>query len=219
MSTEKASPLVPARNSDEIKKALEAEIAGGEHPPGARLEEESLARRFGVSRTPIREALIMLSASGMIELRPHRGAIVPPLGRERLVSMFEILAELEGICGSIAAHRITPSELTALREQQHLCVEAAQSGEAERYHFENTRFHAILYEGCHNQFLVEEIKRLRRRLQPYSLVRMRIMGHIDKSIMDHYAIIEALRKGDAARARDLLKTHISIRDQQLILDR
>jgi len=219
MTSEKSGHLCSVRSSDEIRKALEAEIAHGEHPPGARLEEEGLARRFGVSRTPIREALIMLSASGVIELRPHRGAIVPPLSRERLVSMFEILAELEGTCGSIAAQRMTPSELASLREQQHLCVEAAQAGEADRYHFENTRFHAILYEGCHNQFLVEEIKRLRRRLQPYSRMRMDIMGHIDRSIKEHYAIIEALRKGDAGRTRELLKSHISIQDQQFILDR
>lgn len=219
MPTGKSKPLISVRNSDEIKKTLEDEIAGGQHPPGARLEEETLARRFGVSRTPIREALIMLSASGVIELKPHKGATVPPLSRERLVNMFEILAELEGICGSIAARRMTLSELSALSEQQRWCVEAAQSGNPDRYHFENTRFHAIIYEGCHNQFLVEELKRLRRRLQPYSRVRMRIAGHMVNSIAEHHAVVDALKKRDEVRARELLKAHISIQNQQLALDR
>lgn len=202
------------KNADEIRQILEDEIAGGQHAPGTRLEELVLAKRFGVSRTPVREALRILSASGLIELKPRKGAVVAPLSLERLVEMFETMAEMEGVCGALAARRMTPGELTVLRHQHFLCGEAAQSGDADHYYAENARFHALIYAGCHNDFLVEEVQRLRRRLQPYRRLQLRLKGRIADSFAEHQAIVEVLDAGDETAAAQLLKAHISIQSHR-----
>lgn len=202
------------KNADDIRQTLEDEIASGEHAPGTRLEELVLAKRFGVSRTPVREALRILSASGLIELKPRKGATVAPLSLERLVEMFEVMAEMEGICGTIAARRMTTSELTVLRHQHFICAEAAQSGDADHYYAENARFHALIYAGCHNEFLIEEVQRLRRRLQPYRRLQLRLKGRIADSFAEHQAIVEALDAGEEDSAGRLLKAHISIQSHR-----
>ncbi len=89
-------------------ETIEDEIVTRQLPPGTRLDEVELAQRFAVSRTPIREALIQLASAGLVELRPRRGAIVAQISPQRLMEMFDVMAELEALCGRLAARRITP---------------------------------------------------------------------------------------------------------------
>src|SRR5207237_5339650 len=97
----------PQTRSGELREILEEEIATGRLPPGTRLDETELSERFKVSRTPIREALIQLASIGIVEARPRRGAIIPQLTPQRLVEMFEVMAELESMCGRLAARRMS----------------------------------------------------------------------------------------------------------------
>src|SRR6476620_2353222 len=89
--------------SGELREILEEEIATGQLPPGTRLDDTELSERFKVSRTPIREALIQLASVGIVEARPRRGVIIPQLTAQRLIEMFEVMAELESMCGRLAA--------------------------------------------------------------------------------------------------------------------
>ena len=198
------------KHADQVLQALEDEIASGRHPPGTRLEEVALARRFGVSRTPVREALRLLSASGLIELKPRKGAVVAELGLERLVEMFETMAELEAACGRLAARRMTPEEQEALLARHEACAEAAASGDADHYYRENAVFHGLVYAGCHNRFLAEEAQRLRRRLQPYRRLQLRVKGRVENSYNEHAAIVEAIVAGDEERAAEALRAHVAI---------
>src|SRR3546814_18041549 len=91
---------------DLLAERLEEDIVSGRFAPGERLDEVSLATSFGVSRTPVREVLQRLASSGLVELRPRRGAIVAQISIGRLVEMFEVMAELEGMCGRLAARRM-----------------------------------------------------------------------------------------------------------------
>src|SRR5689334_1128467 len=104
-----AQPDGPRRitRAEELRLALADEIINGSLAPGATLEETALAQRFNVSRTPVREALRQLAASGLVETRPHRGAVVANLSHERLAAMFEAMAELEAICAGLAAERMS----------------------------------------------------------------------------------------------------------------
>src|SRR5437660_12537092 len=103
-----------------LKQSIEDAVIAGEFRPGDRLDEASLAERFGVSRTPIREALLQLGAEGFIDVRPRRGAIVSVPTPTRLFEMFETMAEIESACGRLAARRPTPDHEAA--------VEAAHPG-------------------------------------------------------------------------------------------
>src|SRR4051812_6048808 len=100
----------------ELRAKIEEEVALGILPPGTRLDESELAARFGVSRTPIREALIQLTSIGILEMKPRRGAVVPNLSPRKLVEMFEVMAELEALCGSLAARRMSEADHAALLE-------------------------------------------------------------------------------------------------------
>src|SRR5271169_448955 len=103
--------------AEELRLQLADEIVRGGLPPGAALDETDLARRFNVSRTPVREALRQLAASGLVDARAHRGAVVAQPSIERLSGMFEAMAELEALCAGLAAERMTPAERHRLRSE------------------------------------------------------------------------------------------------------
>ena len=109
-STTKSSPQGQTRSGElreEICQKIEEDIATGVLRPGARLDEAELAARFSISRTPVREAFIQLAAVGILDLRPRRGAVVPELSPRRLIEMIEVMAELEAMCGRLAARRMS----------------------------------------------------------------------------------------------------------------
>ena len=98
----------PMRRADALRDTQEDEIMVGQLATGIRLEEVALANRFGVSRTPMREALLQLAAAGLIETQPRRGAVVARIGPQRLQDMFEVLVELEAMAARLAARRVVP---------------------------------------------------------------------------------------------------------------
>lgn len=202
--------LIGLKLADRLVLELEDLIATGQIEPGTKLEEESLAQRFGVSRTPIRETLQKLAASGLIQLRPRRGAVVAKLSLEYLLQVFECMAEIEAACGRLAAQRMTEEEHAALTKQHLICGKALKTGDTNTYYKENGEFHLLIYRGSHNDFLEEEALRLRRRLQVYRRLQLNFKGRIDDSFSEHEAITNAIIDGEAELAAALLRQHVSI---------
>lgn len=202
------------RRGDDIREILENEIVTGEITPGARLDEVKLAERFGVSRTPIREVLNQLSTSGLVELRPRRGAFVAHLSLEKLVEMFETMAEMEAVCGRLAARRMTDEERDHLRRVHESCGRAARSGDPDAYYAENAEFHEVIYEGCHNRFLTDEVRRLRRRLQAYRRLQLRVRDRIKTSYAEHTEIVDGILSGDDRRTEEALRKHIMVQGER-----
>ena len=200
----------PARHADQLRQILEEEIASGQLSPGVRLEEVALAERFGVSRTPIRESLQMLSASGLVELRPRRGAVVASLSLERLLEMFEVMAEIEAVCARLAARRMTGEERDNLQKQHEICGEADKDSDIDLYYEQNVRFHELIYAGAHNKFLSDEVRRLQRRLQAYRRLQLHLKGRMGDSYAEHSAITDAIIRGDEKAAGELLRGHVSV---------
>jgi len=201
---------VSAHAADDIAHELEEKIACGQLAPGVRLEEVGLAHQFGVSRTPIREALRLLSASGLVELQPRKGAVVARVSLEDLLEMFEAAAEMEGVCGRLAAQRMTARERAALVRQHNVCARVAKSGDADAYYAENATFHELIYAGSHNAFLEREMIRLRRRLQPYRRLQLRNEGRIAASFSEHDRVVAAITSGDPETAQAALREHVSV---------
>ena len=201
---------MPDKHAVQLAKVLEDEIATGALSPGTRLEEVALAERFGVSRTPIREALHLLSASDLIDLRPRRGAVVASLSLERLLQMFEVMAEMEATCARLAARRMTLEERKALEHQHLVCGKSSASGNSDYYYEENARYHTLICNGAHNSFLADEVQRLRRRLQPYRRLQLRLEGRIDASFAEHTGITEAIVAGEEEQATEVMRQHVSI---------
>src|SRR6056297_3222816 len=133
------------RRADIIADALEELVFTGGFNDGDRLDEIRLARQFDVSRTPIREALQRLVASGLAEQIPRRGVFIRQPGLVELMEMFETMAEIEGVCGRLAAHRISESALRELDSANALCTEAIAADDTDGYYRENEHFHHLIY--------------------------------------------------------------------------
>lgn len=202
------------RTAKGLREVLEEDIAGGVYPPGTRLDEASLARRFAVSRTPIREALIELAASGLIEIRPRRGAFVREIGIPRLIEMFEVMAELEAMCGRLAARRMTPDEHARLVAAHEACARASESGDPSAYFEANGQFHEAIYSGSGNEFLAEQARALQSRLKPYRRLQLHVRNRVGNSFQEHEAIVAAILDGDDTRAEAALRAHILIQGER-----
>lgn len=123
----------PQTRSGELREVLEEEIATGQLTPGTRLDEVELSERFHVSRTPVREALMQLASIGIVEYRPRRSAIIPHLTPQRMTAMFEVMAELEAMCGRLAARRMSTAERDELLAAHRAC-EAVRSNPDHYYY-------------------------------------------------------------------------------------
>jgi DNA-binding GntR family transcriptional regulator len=198
------------RISDKLREQIEEKIATGEFAPGSSLDEATLVEQYGVSRTPIREALIQMAAEGLIEIRPRRGAIVTSIGPARLIEMFEVMAELEAMCGQLAARRMTDAERQELTASHLACEEARANQDPDQYFYCNERFHAAIYAGSHNSFLREQANQLHRRLRPYRRLQLRVRDRMSVSYKEHHAIVNAITSGDAEAAALALREHVVV---------
>jgi DNA-binding GntR family transcriptional regulator len=197
-----------------LRDAIEEQIAVGELRPGQHLDETELAARFEVSRTPIREALIQLASMGLVVIRPRRGAVVAEITPQQLVEMFEVMAELEAVCGRLAARRMFAEEHAELLKAHEACREAHESGDADNYYYLNEVFHHQIYTGSHNTFLAEQARNLHRRLRPYRRLQLRVRNRIATSFSEHDDIVNAIVSGDGDRTAALLRDHIMIQGQR-----
>lgn len=197
-----------------FKAVLEDDIATGRIKPGARLDEVSLAERFGVSRTPVREALQQLAAVGLVEIRPYRGAVVSSPDPRRLMEMFEVMAELEAMCGRLAARRITDAHERALVESLEACANAATLGDTDAYYFENERFHRAIYAASGNAFLAEQALALHKRLAPFRRLQLRVRNRLGVSQREHEAIVAAIVAGDGDLAAAALQSHVMVQGER-----
>lgn len=197
-----------------LKAALEDAILSGEFAPGDRLDEGQLAARFGVSRTPIREALLQLGAEGLIELRPRRGAVVSAVSPQKLLEMFETMAELEAACGRFAARRMTPEDEAAILDAHGRCIDAAGRGDTEAYYEDNRDFHEAIYKASRNAFLSEQAHALHKRLSPYRRIQLRARQRLAQSLKEHQGIVDALSAGDGDLAATRLREHVVIQGER-----
>ncbi|TPL11768.1 GntR family transcriptional regulator [Mesorhizobium sp. B2-4-14] len=191
-------------------RAISDRIVTGALRPGEKLDEVPLAARFEVSRTPVREALGHLSAMGLVERRPNRGAIVAVVSQEHLASMFESMAELEGICARLSAERMTGGERRALEAEHQASARLVRLGADEDYEHFNTEFHSMLYRGAHSTHIRELTVATRSRLAPFRRAQFRLAGRLTKSWQEHDAIVTAILRGDGAAAGKAARDHVSI---------
>jgi DNA-binding GntR family transcriptional regulator len=199
---------------DQLRESIEEGIATGTLVPGAPLDEAELMSQFQVSRTPVREALLQLAAAGMVELRPRHGAVVAEISLHRLVEMFEVMAELEAMCGRLAARRMTATQIETLRAAHVACAAAVDANDPDGYYHLNEQFHFEIYEGSHNSFLHDQAKALHRRLRPYRRLQLRVKGRMGASFAEHQAVVDALAAGDGEAAAAALRGHVMVQGEK-----
>jgi DNA-binding GntR family transcriptional regulator len=197
-------------SAEEIRREIASRIIGGQLAPGVGLDETQLAGEFAVSRTPVREALRLLAASGLIDQKPHAKALVAKPDAQVLAGMFEVMGYLEALCAGLCAQMMTSAERRALDALHTEMAAIVRDGDAARYAEANDQFHAAIYEGAHNSYLNEITRSTRQRVQPFRRAQFGALGRLVKSHAEHDAVVEAILRGDQAAAELAMRQHISI---------
>jgi len=219
-TTLKARPSSGARKSDEaegagilsdrVRREIADRIISSELHPGQELDEKKLAEAFNVSRTPVREALRQLAAAKLVVLRPHQTAVVAKLTPPKMVEMFEVMAELEALCGRLAARRMTPAEHANLLSIHKKFAPHIKAQDREGYHALNKSLHEAIYAGSHNRYLQEQASALYDRLAPYRAYQLKRRDALRRASEEHQAIIDAIIAGNGEEAGRLLVEHVSL---------
>ncbi|MGD9294329.1 MAG: GntR family transcriptional regulator [Roseobacter sp.] len=205
------------KHADRIANALEEMVFTGEFREGQRLDEASLAKQFGVSRTPIREALQRLVASGLARQRPRRGVFVRQPSSITLIEMFETMAEIEAVCGRLATKRMTASGLEQLKALNSVCEASISAEDANAYSRANESFHHLIYKLAGNAFLESEALSLYHRLKPFRRVQLKMRGRMAVSEAEHSKVIAAFSQQNPELAADILREHVGTQGDQFYL--
>lgn len=196
--------------SEFLYQMLSAEIVDGVLSPGEYLDEASIAKRFDVSRTPVREALQALVSSGLASRERHLGVLVASLGRARLNEMFEVMADVEALCAGYAAERMTARERYALDSLHRDSAGLVREANPVEYAQFNTAFHSAIYSGSHNDFLAESAHSIRRRLNPFRGAQFRLDRRMGASFDEHQQVVDAIMRGDASGACNAMINHVRL---------
>ena len=204
--------MVTVENGDTlanaIRRCLADQILEGKFAPKSKLEEKELAAHFGVSRTPIREALLQLDAAGLVKIRPRRGAIIVPIDKERIGYAFETAAEFEALAACWAASRSTLNEREELLRIQLNGQEVCKEKNSEKFAVVNRHFHDMISQMARNPILAEAVSNVRVKTAPFRKAQFTRHEKIEASQKEHEQIVTAICFQDPEAAKRHMKQHI-----------
>lgn len=207
-SNASGSPRQERPRYGDVVSGIRDMIVEGELAPGPRISERALCQRFGVSRTPLREALKVLASEGLVELTPNRGARVVRLTEQDAEEMFEVMGTLEALAGELAAKRITGEQLAELKALHYQMALHHARGELMPYFRLNQEIHRKIFEFGANRTLIGIYRGLAGRIR-----RPRYLANIsparwDEAMTEHETILAALEVGDGHALARILKDHL-----------
>ncbi len=194
--------------SDRLLRRLQDDIEAGTLAPGDRLDEQALAERFAVSRTPAREALLRLAASGAVRMVPRRGAVVSGVSPALAIGMVEVLTALEAEAAGLAARRMDPAGRRQLAAAHAAMANAVEQLDSDSYIAGNAGFHALIHAAASNAFLAEQVAAVRRRMRFYHRSSLTRPARLRASWQEHGLVLDAVLKGDEGGAREAMRQHI-----------
>ncbi|MCK0149206.1 GntR family transcriptional regulator [Marivita sp. S6314] len=196
-------------SSHRIESELLDDIAAGQLEPGERLDEVKLADRFGVSRTPVREALNRLTAQGVLVAGEKRGVRVATYSREKLAQMFEAMQEIESICARLANQRLTLLARSEIEAAQAECAAAAAENNRLRYIKANEALHMAIYRATENPFIYELASDFRRKTGPFRAKKLQTQQDLVNSVDNHVDLLAKIFSGDSQTAVDGMRKHMT----------
>lgn len=199
------------RKSVEIANALEKDILGGQVATGELVNEVALAARFGVSRTPVREALLSLASSGLVELQPGRGAVVVGVSLQQVFESYEVLATLSGLAAELAATRMSALEraqLLSIHEEMGKCRDANRR---DAYVQLDGQFHEAIVKGAGNAVLAQQVAACTRTIAAVRHASMESHASLDSMYDEHVQVVDAIGSRDVEAARRAMTAHLQFR--------
>jgi DNA-binding GntR family transcriptional regulator len=192
----------------EVAQRLRRRLIEGDIAPGTKLNERELSEALQVSRTPLREAIRMLAAEGLVELLPNRGAVAVQLSAQDVADTFELIAGLEGLSGELAAQRIDDAELAEIRALNFEMLAAHTRRDLPTYYRLNARIHDCINAAARNPVLAHTYRTVNARLQT-----LRFRSNFDErkwqqAVQQHGRMVELLSTRDASALRELMTLHL-----------
>lgn len=210
MQQSETDAVEPRSHASEIVAVIEEEILTGRLSPGDRIDERTLAARFGVSRTPVREALQRLAASRVILLQSRQRATVAQLTIPDLLDAFIVIAELEALAAALAARRFQPEDREELEAAHAACAAAARAEDQAAFNEANNRFHAKIILSSQNRTLQAEIRQVQMLTAPYRRRSTFQPGRMDTSVDEHRAVLDAILSGNPEGASAEMRQHVNL---------
>ena len=204
----KASRIAPLALYQEVAERLRERIFSHELPPGTWVDEQALAEHYGISRTPLREALKVLASEGLVTLKPRRGCYVTEISERDLDEVFSVMALLEGECARTIVGRANDKQLEELKTIHAELERAAAAHDIEGFFEANQSFHRAIQEFADNHWLMHVIEDLRKVIKLSRHHSLFSDGRLAQSLAEHRDILQALLARDGSRAEELMRTHI-----------
>ncbi|MCU7369647.1 GntR family transcriptional regulator [Paucibacter sp. O1-1] len=193
---------------EQVSARLRTMLVEGRIAPGAKLNERELSEQLQVSRTPLREAIKLLAAEGLVDLLPNRGAVAVKLTEADVMHSFELLAELEGLSGALAAERIAEAEIAELRALHFEMMACHARRDLSGYYRLNARIHSAINEAAGNPVLAQTYRAINARVQSLRFRTNQDEAKWARALAEHQQMIEALAARDGARLREVLIQHV-----------
>ncbi len=206
---DRQNPLGRESTWQRIESDLLDDIAAGSLQPGERLDETKLAERFGVSRTPVREALSRLTAQGVLVTGEKRGVRVAQYSREELAQMFEAMQEIESICARLANQRLTLLARSEIEMAQAQCKAAAKANDRIAYIRANEALHLSIYRATDNQYIFDLASGFRRKTGPFRAKKLETQADLLASVQNHEVLLDKIFSGDSQVAVDGMREHMT----------
>ena len=191
-----------------VYESLEEKILSGEYKIGEQITENRISAELGVSRTPVREALMMLEKDGLVDLIPNKCAVVRGVSTDDLIDIYNIRKRLEGLAASLAARRIDEKGISELKETVELSEFYISKNDAEKLKQLDSDFHARVYHYSGSRMLEKVLSDLHRTVGSYRKRSLENPARLEKSVTEHREIFNAIKAGDAEKADELASLHV-----------
>jgi DNA-binding GntR family transcriptional regulator len=209
------SRITPIVLYQEVAERLRQKIYTYELKPGESIDEQALAESFGISRTPLREALKVLHSEGLVVLKPRRGCFVAELTEQDLDEIFPVMALLEGRCAYDAVRKARPTDLKRLDDIHARLEKYAAAEDIERYYEQNYLFHEAVQKLAGNLWLQKTVGDLRKFLKLLRGRQLRLPGRLEASLKEHRLIMAAFHNQNPAAAEKIMHDHLLAQRQAL----
>ncbi|WP_230969826.1 GntR family transcriptional regulator [Nitrogeniibacter aestuarii] len=203
-----ASRIAPLALYQEVAERLRERIFSHELKPGAWIDEQAIAEQYGISRTPLREALKVLASEGLVTLKPRRGCYVTEISERDLDEIFSVMALLEGQCARDAAGKASESDLAQFKKLHDALEAAAEKNDINGFFEANQAFHHAVQSVADNHWLQHVIEDLRKVIKLSRHHSLFSDGRLEQSLAEHRDILKAMLARDAAGAETAMRTHI-----------
>ncbi len=194
---------------EQVAKRLRQMLVEGRIAPGAKLNERTLCEELRISRTPLREAIKMLAAEGLVELLPNRGSVAVQLNEADVHNTFEVMAGLESLSGELAARRITDAELAEIKALHYEMLAAYTRGDLSAYYPLNAAIHRAINAAARNPVLTSTYNQVNARLQALRFRSNQDGEKWSRAVQEHEAMIKALEARDPVALASVLTTHLN----------